>query len=152
MNRKTLAMIGVGLIVLAVTYIAFTTLFNVVAPSGDEIDAAVAAGDRGRLSDVFERSNKAGNIRITFFVIAALEIVGTLVVLVSSVRKRPERKPGEGFRVESVPSKPDLATIEARIAAGLCPKCGSPVAPTDENCPSCRINLAWARQNLGQSE
>lgn len=41
-------------------------------------------------------------------------------------------------------------TVRARIAAGLCPKCGKPVSPSDQNCPSCRINLAWARQNPEQ--
>ena len=39
---------------------------------------------------------------------------------------------------------------EARIAADLCPKCGVLVKPTDQNCPSCRINLAFARAHLDQ--
>lgn len=41
-----------------------------------------------------------------------------------------------------------LALFERRVAAGLCPKCGEAVASTAQNCPSCRINLAWARENL----
>lgn len=41
-----------------------------------------------------------------------------------------------------------LEPLQTRVAAGLCPKCGAHVAPTDQNCPSCRINLAWAREHL----
>lgn len=54
--------------------------------------------------------------------------------------------------VESASGRLALADIEARIAAGLCPKCGGAVTSTDQNCPSCRINLAWARENPGQLE
>ena len=45
------------------------------------------------------------------------------------------------------------STLEAkqeRIAAGLCPKCGGQVASTDSNCPSCRINLVFAREHIDQ--
>ena len=49
------------------------------------------------------------------------------------------------------PSVSDPVALSAqRIAAGLCPKCGSRVAPTDTNCPSCRINLAFAREHPDQ--
>jgi hypothetical protein len=34
--------------------------------------------------------------------------------------------------------------------AGLCPKCGSQVASTDQNCPTCHINLAGAREHLDE--
>ena len=50
----------------------------------------------------------------------------------------------------SVVSKATLKEREDRIAAGLCPKCGNKVAPTNRNCPSCRINLAFAREHLDQ--
>lgn len=43
-----------------------------------------------------------------------------------------------------------LEARKARITAGLCPKCGVQVAPTDKNCPSCRINLAFARGHLDE--
>ncbi len=56
----------------------------------------------------------------------------------------------EILATEPVSNRPGLTDIESRIAAGLCPKCSNAVAPTDQNCPSCRINLAWARQNLDQ--
>jgi len=49
-----------------------------------------------------------------------------------------------------VTGKASVSEIEARIAAGACPKCGTQVAATDQNCPACKINLAWARQNPGQ--
>jgi hypothetical protein len=34
--------------------------------------------------------------------------------------------------------------------AGFCPKCGTKVLEIDENCPSCRINLAFAREHPDQ--
>ena len=33
---------------------------------------------------------------------------------------------------------------------GSCPKCGAKVSLTDQNCPSCRINLAFAREHPDQ--
>ena len=39
---------------------------------------------------------------------------------------------------------------KAQIAADLCPKCGARVDSTDQNCPACRINLAFAREHLDQ--
>lgn len=53
----------------------------------------------------------------------------------------------------SVASAPDpeiLASRKARIAAGQCPRCGAPLKPADQNCPSCRINLTFARAHLDQ--
>jgi hypothetical protein len=44
----------------------------------------------------------------------------------------------------------DLATRKARIEAGQCPKCGASIVATYKNCPSCRINLAFAREHLDQ--
>jgi hypothetical protein len=44
----------------------------------------------------------------------------------------------------------ELPTVEARAAAGLCPRCGTPVAPADQDCPICSINLAWARDHLDE--
>lgn len=55
--------------------------------------------------------------------------------------------------VTSTPSEEPATTVDAaqqRTAAGLCPKCGKPVSPSDQNCPFCHINLAWARQNPDQ--
>ena len=31
-----------------------------------------------------------------------------------------------------------------------CPRCGTQVSPADQNCPSCRINLAFAREHPNQ--
>jgi len=41
-----------------------------------------------------------------------------------------------------------IALAQARLAAGLCPDCGTQVAPADINCPTCRINLAVARWHI----
>ena len=73
------------------------------------------------------------------------EHLGQPVLLGESLRT--EHTPTRDAQVEQVLSKADL---EARIANGLCPKCGNQITPTDQNCPSCRVNLAWARQNLDQ--
>jgi len=59
----------------------------------------------------------------------------------------------EGLPQPASPAQPDPEIIEARkarVAAGLCPKCGAQVAPTNQNCPACRINLAFAREHLDQ--
>jgi len=51
----------------------------------------------------------------------------------------------------SIPAgKVDHGTKKARIVAGLCPKCGASVSSTDINCPSCRVNLSFAREHLDQ--
>jgi len=58
----------------------------------------------------------------------------------------------ESFYEEGRQSSSQI-TIEdpmARITAGLCPKCGGKVLPTDQNCPFCKINLLFARQHLDE--
>jgi hypothetical protein len=52
--------------------------------------------------------------------------------------------------VALAPKSEILDSRKARIAAGLCPKCGTPLKPADQNCPSCRINLTFARAPLDQ--
>jgi hypothetical protein len=37
-----------------------------------------------------------------------------------------------------------------RIELGLCPKCGNQVMTADKNCPSCRINLEFAREHIDE--
>ena len=44
----------------------------------------------------------------------------------------------------------DLGIRQERISQGQCPKCGAQVKSTDQNCPSCQINLSFARENLDQ--
>ncbi len=59
----------------------------------------------------------------------------------------------EGLPQPASPAQPATEIIEtrkSRVAAGLCPKCGVRVTTTDKNCPSCRINLAFAREHLDQ--
>ncbi len=43
-----------------------------------------------------------------------------------------------------------LVLLAGRDAVGTCPNCGEAVAATAENCPSCRIDLAWAREHLDE--
>ena len=43
-----------------------------------------------------------------------------------------------------------LGILQARIAAGQCPKCGSQEAPAAQNCQWCGIDLAWAREHLDE--
>jgi FtsH-binding integral membrane protein len=59
----------------------------------------------------------------------------------------------ERSALASAPSPAGTEVLEARkarVAAGLCPKCGVQLKPNDQNCPSCRINLAFARAHLDQ--
>lgn len=74
MNRKPLIIIGLGLIVLVVTYVGFNVLFSNIAPTEAEINAATSRGDTLAL---IARSERAENIRNIFYVIAAGEIVLT---------------------------------------------------------------------------
>ena len=41
-----------------------------------------------------------------------------------------------------------LVLLAGSDAVGTCPNCGNAVASTADNCPSCRIDLAGARENL----
>lgn len=72
--------------------------------------------------------------------------------LLSKTMETPNMPAHEGDA--SLPSAPlitdtkVLETRQARVAAKLCPKCGIQLKPTDQNCPSCRINLAFAREHL----
>jgi len=43
-----------------------------------------------------------------------------------------------------------LGILQARIAAGQCPKCGSQEAPAAQNCQWCGIDLAWSREHLDE--
>jgi hypothetical protein len=51
---------------------------------------------------------------------------------------------------KDAPSEAALETRRDQVAAGLCPKCGNAVSPTDQNCPSCKVNLTFAREHLDQ--
>jgi hypothetical protein len=77
MSRKSSIAIVVGILVLLVTYLAFTALFNATAPTEAEILDQVATGTRAGVNDLMERSQQAETIRIFFFVIAAVEVIIT---------------------------------------------------------------------------
>ncbi len=59
---------------------------------------------------------------------------------------------------ENIPFSPPASEIasealekrKARLASGLCPKCGTQIKLSDKNCPSCRVNLAYANAHLDQ--
>jgi len=51
---------------------------------------------------------------------------------------------------DQAPSEPPAASHIAALRSDACPKCGARINPTDQNCPACRINLAWARQHLNE--
>ncbi len=44
----------------------------------------------------------------------------------------------------------ELEERKERVRRGLCPKCGTKTTSNDVNCPSCKINLAYARSNIEQ--
>lgn len=53
-------------------------------------------------------------------------------------------------QTDAVAKEPQVTIQErkTRIASGLCPKCGNSVKPTDVSCPSCKVNLNFAREHL----
>lgn len=75
MNRKSLIIICVGILVLVVTFIGFNYLLNSVAPTEAEF---IAASDRAATLILLARAKQANFIRNTFFVVAAGEIMYTL--------------------------------------------------------------------------
>jgi len=92
---------------------------------------------------------------------AALSVIAILWSVVDAVRNTLPLKPKaiEPVAVqapqaqqisEQLSTEDRIALAQKRAVGGLCPKCGSAVAPTDTNCPSCRINLAFAREHPGQ--
>lgn len=70
----------------------------------------------------------------------ALVVVGVGLVIWGGVKMSKKVEPKR-------PDKNGEPTTTA-LQASLCPKCGNSIASTDQNCPSCHVNLAWARQNL----
>jgi len=51
---------------------------------------------------------------------------------------------------EEAPIEDALEIRRNRVTSSLCPKCGNKVSPTDQNCPSCKVNLTFAREHLDQ--
>lgn len=92
--------------------------------------------------------NSGSTEKLFFYVVIAL-IIAAIPTIINRLKKIETKRQDSNSEI-TTPEKPDLATLEARIVAGLCPKCGNAVAATDQNCPSCQVNLAWAHQNLDQ--
>jgi hypothetical protein len=69
---------GIGLIVLFVTYAGFNAIFNVIAPSSSDVQAACAGS--GGIQEFSQRSQQAQVFQVLFFIVAAVEIIvpGTL--------------------------------------------------------------------------
>jgi len=44
----------------------------------------------------------------------------------------------------------DKASLEARVEAGLCPRCGGSVSSEAKNCQWFGLDLAWAREHLDE--
>lgn len=90
--------------------------------------------------------------------------VSGIAILWSAIDPILNRRPLPRVAVPQPPAQPpaarqvpDAASAGASAAAsqvpevpGTCPKCGSAVAATDTNCPSCRVNLAFALQHPEQ--
>ena len=77
MIRKSIYILFIGLLILFVTYIGFTLLFNSVAPSETEINEIVASGTRSDVLELVESSDQANSYRVMFFVVAAIEVIVT---------------------------------------------------------------------------
>jgi hypothetical protein len=65
----------------------------------------------------------------------------------SAVKQAPVAEPGS--TEEAIKAEENMrAVLEARVAQGLCPNCGSEARATRKNCPVCGVNLAWAQEHL----
>lgn len=98
MSRKSIKTIAIGLLILAITFVAFNALFDATAPSEAEIFAAnssanasmMAYNSSGSMADFFavnsavqavnDKSQQAEGVRNLFYVVAALEVIITGVL------------------------------------------------------------------------
>lgn len=78
MSRKSIITIVVGLLVLAITFAVFNSMFKATAPSEAEINAVVASG--GSPQTLIEKSQQAQGVQTQFYFIAALEVIITGVL------------------------------------------------------------------------
>ena len=91
MNRnqknRLLLIIGIGLVVLIVTYLGFSALYNSTAPTEDEIDNVAAAGTQEDALELLERSNRAETIQNLSMIVIGIEVVLATVFLVRELKK-----------------------------------------------------------------
>lgn len=72
MNSKSLKVIGLGVVVLIVTYIVFTLIYNGIAPTSTEF---LSAQTQGAISDIASRSQQAGLVKTLSYIVYLGEIV-----------------------------------------------------------------------------
>ena len=75
MSRKSISVIVVGLLILALTFMIFSNIFDATAPSDAEFNAVAANG--GSAQALLERSQQAEGVRTLFYFIAGVEVVIT---------------------------------------------------------------------------
>lgn len=72
MNSKSLKVIGLGVVVLIVTYIVFTLIYNGIAPTETAIRAAQT---RQAASELLARSQQAGLVKTISYIVYLGEII-----------------------------------------------------------------------------
>jgi hypothetical protein len=75
MSRKSISAIVVGLLILALTFMIFSNVFDATAPSEAEFNAVAANGVSGQA--LLERSQQAEGVRTLFYFIAGVEVIMT---------------------------------------------------------------------------
>ena len=84
---RALLIVGIGVIVIVATYIAFNAFFQSIAPTSDEIENAFATGTRKDDMELIERSNMAGTIQKSSVIVIGIEIVVTLILAGRELRR-----------------------------------------------------------------
>ncbi len=75
MSRRSISAIVVGVLVLALTFMIFSNIFDATAPSESEFNAVAAHG--GSAQALMERSQQAEGIKTLFYFIAGVEVIIT---------------------------------------------------------------------------
>jgi hypothetical protein len=91
MNRnkttRSLFIIGIGLVVLVVTYFGFSALYNSTAPSEADINDVAASGTRQDVLELVERSDQAKTVRTLSMIVIGIELVVITVFLVQELKR-----------------------------------------------------------------
>jgi hypothetical protein len=113
-----------------------------------------------QILEIAERIDQTGLITLVLTLVAAFFI--TYWIQKAGLRFLQSKSGTAGTEdipIEEEISQPSVALAlepevlearRARIAAGQCPRCGAQLKPADQNCPSCRVNLAFVRAHLDQ--
>jgi len=72
MNNKSLKVIGLGVVILIITHIIFSLIYNGIAPTSTEF---LSAQTQGAVSDLASRSQQAGLVKTISYIVYLGEII-----------------------------------------------------------------------------